>query len=356
MDVFIDEAGYTGSDLISADQPIFILASTIIEAREARALLDSYFEKPQPEVKFARRVRSARGRKETLEFLRALEVSRSKMAFFVFHKQYLLLTMLIDYWLEPMMHEDCINLYERGANIGLANLCYLTLGTCIGVAARRELLRRFQVMTRDRTRFAFHNFWDSLREAMRQHELVDRAFGALPLAEVRLGYDHLSDLPVHMLDSSDLGLLQTVEHWRQQLPDTEFVLYHDRSTMLERQRQFWKAILDPTNPPGVAGQDRRTIEFPLPVRELRLVDSRQTPQLQVADIIAGSGRTVWHARLAESSDPFCDALIDAGILNGMAGGVVPTAQVSPEDLETEGPVIGDTAEFIARLVESHKKK
>lgn len=92
------------------------------------------------------------------------------------------------------------------------------------------------------------------------------------------------------------------------------------------------------------------------MRGLRLVDSQQTPQLQVADIIAGSARTVWNARLAESNDPFCDALIDAGILNGMAGGVVPTAQVSPEDLETEGPVIGDSAEFIARLVESHKKR
>jgi hypothetical protein len=356
MDLFIDEAGYTGSDLISADQPIFILASTIVEESEARSLLDSSFDRPQPEVKFARRVRSRRGREEILEFLRALNVDRRKVAFFVFHKQYLLLTMLIDYWLEPMMHEDGFNLYERGANIGLANLCYLTLGTYIGLEPRRELLRRFQVMTRDRTRFAFHNFWDSLREAMNQHELVDGAFGALPLAELRLGFEHLSHLPAQMLDSCDLGLLQTVEHWREQLPDTELALYHDRSTMLERQRQVWEAILDPTNPPGVTGQDRRTITFPLPVRELCLVDSQQFPELQVADIIAGSARTVWNARVAGSADPFSDALIDAGILNGMAGGVVPTAHVSPEDLETEGPVVGDSAEFIARLLKSHKKE
>jgi hypothetical protein len=117
-----------------------------------------------------------------------------------------------------------------------------------------------------------------------------------------------------------------------------------------------QAILDPTNPPGITGQDRRTIEFPLPVRELRLVDSHHFPQLQVADIIAGCARTVWNGRVRGSTDPFCDALIGAGILNGMAGGVVPTAQVSPEDLETEGPVVGDSAEFIARLVKAHKDR
>jgi len=116
------------------------------------------------------------------------------------------------------------------------------------------------------------------------------------------------------------------------------------------------AILDPTNPPGVTGQDRRTIKFSLPVHEVRLVDSQQFPQLQVADIIAGSARTVWNARMQGSTDPFCDALVDAGVLNGMAGGVVPTALVSPEDLETEGPVVGDSAEFIARLVKSHEKE
>src|SRR5271155_1216690 len=171
MDVFIDEAGYTGPDLINTDQPMFILASTIVAADDARALLDSSFEKPQTEVKYIKRAKSRRGRSQILEFLRALEMDDSKIVFFSFHKEYLLLTNLIDFWLEPMMFEDGVNLYERGANIALANVCYLTLGTCLGREGRRELLRRFQVMTRDRTPFAFQNFWNTLKQAMSQHEL-----------------------------------------------------------------------------------------------------------------------------------------------------------------------------------------
>jgi hypothetical protein len=355
MDVFLDEAGYTGSDLINADQPVFILASTVVEAAEARALLDSCFGSPQSEVKYFKRAKRPRGQRQILEFLRALRLDLRRVAFFSFHKEYLLLTNLIDYWLEPMMFEDGVNLYERGGNLALANVCYLTFGACLGREGRRELLRRFQVMTRDRTRFAFHNFWDSLRQAMNEHELIQQALGALAIAEHRLGYEHLNGLPAHMLDVADLGLLQTVDHWRTQLPGQEFTLFHDRSTMLERQREFWEAILDPANPAAVVGQDRRTITFPLPVRGLRLEDSHELAQLQVVDIVAGAARSIWDARVTRTSNGYCDALLDVGILNVMAGGVGPTAQVTPEDLETEGPVLGDAAGFISGLVRMHRR-
>src|SRR6202521_4944618 len=103
MEVFLDEAGYTGPDLINEEQPVFILASTIVDTLEARALLDFCFDKPQSEVKYVKRAKSNRGRSQILEFFRALKVDFHRVAFFSFHKEYLLLTNLIDFWLEPMM-------------------------------------------------------------------------------------------------------------------------------------------------------------------------------------------------------------------------------------------------------------
>jgi hypothetical protein len=100
----------------------------------------------------------------------------------------------------------------------------------------------------------------------------------------------------------------------------------------------------------VVGQDRRTIAFPLPVKGLRLEDSRHFPQLQVADLIASAARAHASGVVARSNDPFLDALRDAGMLNALAGGVWPTALVRPDELETDGPVLGDAAEFISDLV------
>jgi uncharacterized protein DUF3800 len=349
IELFLDEAGYTGPDLINRDQRVFTLASTNLAEAEARSLLSSCFGVRQGEVKYANLAKSQRGRAQIVDFVRALDCRRN-CAFYSFHKEFVLLAYLIDFWLEPMMHEDGVNLYERGGNIALNNVSYLTLGTCLGLDSRRELLRQFQVMMRDRTRFAFDSFWDCLEKAIREHDLVGRALGALPVARSRLGFEHLVRLPAGLLDLGDYGLLETVQHWREKLPRADFVLVHDQSKFLQKQREFWESVLRPTNPTAVVGQDRRTIAFPLPVMGLRLEDSRHFPQLQVADLIASAARAHASGIVARSSDPFLDTLRDAGLMNALAGGVWPTAQVRPEELETDGPVLGDAAEFISRLV------
>src|SRR6266567_3996772 len=346
--LFLDESGYTGPDLINRDQPFFTLASTSITEAGARSLLTSCFGARTQEVKFAKLAKSERGRAAIVEFVRALDPSRGNCAFFSYHKQFLLCAYLIDFWLEPMMHEDGVNLYERGGNIALNNVSYLTLGACLGLDGRRELFRKFQVMTRDRTPFAFDSFWDSLEKAVREHDLLKEIFRGLLVARHRLGYSHLAGLPVGMLDLGDYGLLETVLHWRKKFPGDELIVVHDESKFLRKQREFWEAVLSQANPPAVLGQDRRTIEFPLPVKKLHLEDSQKFPQLQVADLVASAARA--HANgLVMGRSPFLEALFDAGLYDALAGGVWPTDAVTPTDLETEGPVFGDAADHISRL-------
>lgn len=69
------------------------------------------------------------------------------------------------------MRRDGVNFYERGANIGFLNCAYMALGATLRSDGRRELLRRFQVMTRDRTRFAYESFWESFRHAVEAHRI-----------------------------------------------------------------------------------------------------------------------------------------------------------------------------------------
>ncbi len=85
----------------------------------------------------------------------------------------------------------------------------------------------------------------------------------------------------------------------------------------------------------------RLIEFALAVKELHLEDSHKFPQLQVADLIASAARAHAGGLLARTRNAFLDALVEAGLLNALAGGVWPTAAVGPEELDTNGPVFGD---------------
>ena len=62
VELFLDESGYTGPDLINRDQPFFTLASTNVGEADARSLLSSCFGVREGEVKFANLAKSGRGR------------------------------------------------------------------------------------------------------------------------------------------------------------------------------------------------------------------------------------------------------------------------------------------------------
>lgn len=348
--MFLDEAGYTGPDLVNAQQPVYVLASTTLSEDAAKDLLSACFRHNHEsrELKHSRLSRTRAWRAEMLEFAR--RVPADSIAYFAVHKEFASLAFLIDFWLEPMAYRDGINLYENGANIALSNVSYITLRATLGVDGCRELLRKFQVMTRDRTPFAYNSFWDSFLDATRRHPLVDQALGGLIAAEQRLGWQHLLDLPAHLLDVGDYGILDTVVHWRKRLPQCFFRLVHDRSKMIERNRERWLTILVPTNPKALVGSDRRTIEFPLPVQDLAVADSQDSAGLQVADLVAGASSAVWRARVLNEWTDYTRALMDSGLIGAAAGGIWPTDKISPADLETEGPFHGDAADFIAGLL------
>jgi hypothetical protein len=153
-----------------------------------------------------------------------------------------------------------------------------------------------------------------------------------------------------MLDQGDYALMQTIEFWRAAYPESSFRLIHDTSRQIEQHRARWKAILDPTNPAAVVGQDRRSVAFPLPVSGLELADSNDVLQLQVADLIAGAARDLMKAKALGSNDDYAAALDDAGLLKAVGGGNWPTAAISPEELDIDGPVFPDSADFIAQLI------
>ena len=43
-----------------------------------------------------------------------------------------------------------------------------------------------------------------------------------------------------------------------------------------------------------------------------------------------------------------------GVVNLIGGGVWPTSAISPAQLETDGPALADSADFIGQLIERRK--
>ena len=75
--------------------------------------------------------------------------------------------------------------------------------------------------------------------------------------------------------------------------------------------------------------------------------------LQVADLIAGAACILLSARATHSMTEYTNSLHEVGLLEAVMGGAWSSDAVTPEQLETDGPVLSDPAQFIAQPVRAH---
>jgi hypothetical protein len=95
-------------------------------------------------------------------------------------------------------------------------------------------------------------------------------------------------------------------------------------------------MMDPATQPRLIGYDRRQFEFPLRATALTFGDSRDLPQLQVADLLAGTMAYFGSAVARSKRDDFADHLEQAGVERFTIHAIWPAPHVTPHALGTEG--------------------
>jgi hypothetical protein len=143
LDVYFDESGYTGEDLLNSDQPMFVLASTVLPAGEATSAIQRYFGTiGLQEVKHSALASRPKGQQMVVEFVR-FAMDSGAFAVEGWHKEYTLVSTMVDFWVEESMHKHGFDLYEKGGNIGMANLMYLGFMNLLPRDERRAHLSRY---------------------------------------------------------------------------------------------------------------------------------------------------------------------------------------------------------------------
>src|SRR5262245_22648259 len=171
LTVFMDESGFTGEDLLSLEQPIFVHVSTALSDHEAAALYKKHFHGTQGvELKHKNLSKRSRGQGRIVDLVQDIKDTK-KCTVWLCHKEFTLLTYLVDWWVEPAMRQDGIDLYLDGANLGLCNMVYYCLRAFQGERYLREHLQRFQRMMILRSGKSYGDFW---QEVYRDYRRVDK--------------------------------------------------------------------------------------------------------------------------------------------------------------------------------------
>ena len=355
--IFLDECGFTGEDLFNGAQPIFVLSSTNLSEEICRELLTKHFSQVKSEeLKHTKLSSYPKQQNMAIEFIKDLgENYKESVKFSVAHKRFILVTKIVDTLIETLAHEDGINLYERGANIGYSNMLFFITRSIVSETFFNEMILNFQKMMRERTEESYDNFFRIFFEN-EFPKPVDDLFVMLKAAHIRLGYPFIKSLPENALDIALTDALVLINEWKSTLHEDENItLIHDRSSNMAKEKEFWDILVNPNIPQKVVGFDRRKMSFPLKVEKTDFSDSKDYAGLQFVDILAGAIAKYfrWIIEGQNKEDEYGLKLFN--VMPSWFGGHViwPTPEVTPDGLQTTGEDADDPIEFINELRKEH---
>lgn len=294
--LYFDEAGYTGSDLLDANQPYFVLAGTLFDDSELDQIkkdidLDSFGK----ELHFVKMKGNWQGREMLRKIFNHPLMNSEHVKFSYAVKRYCIYAQIVDVLVETFMHYELHeDLYKSHGGMVMANILY----TFAVNHKNQELVRLFEKTFVELVRQRKNGFFLVCRQLFECPE-TNQAFKELLIpvmaAEKYLSLALVEDNPFY-LDTTLTLFVQLIEEYF----DADGVshdVYFDNSKPIAAKYDLIVKLRDILEQKKV-GYGERKHTYPLPIKDLQLVDSAEYLGVQLADLTASA-----FAFVLTSTDP-----------------------------------------------------
>lgn len=346
--IHFDESGYTGPALLDPAQPFFCVSSSDIEEQHASELLSRSFPRFRgKEFKFKALWRRRTNREGLLRFAQEIASNKDSVFVWMIDKKFCVLTKLIDFLVEPLVHEQGFDFYANGyaprfvnhfhAGIeffGTPELYDATLSTY------DDFVRSPSALTLARMQRRYALMATSVPEELRfYYKLAAR--GALRFDDFNEMSTFGSTNEIQLT-----SVLASVGYWRQRFTE-DFEIFHDASSNFFGQAAVWDAITRDDVPHQMHPvADGSFVEFPLRVRRTVSCDSKDHRSIQLCDLLAGLFTKTARTGTGDADRPFISDLLDAGL------GEIKYNGIRPELKFPDGsPVRATEPDPVDRMVE-----
>jgi hypothetical protein len=348
MELYFDESGNTGTDLLNEEQPIAVLASTSIKADVCAQLLLPLISQRQRELKYSRVKNSVAGRAVLVDLVRSGQLDPSNTKIMAAHKRFYLVAHLVDKLIEPSLYERNIDLYAGDGHVSTAEMFYAAGPFIFPNGDWLRMLKAFEAAIRRRSLDAYKAYDEAVEQACRK--VVGTEYGIEAaglyttvgrLPELLRGFDDLA-----VFDPMPDLFIGLVNFW---MADTKEPLSvtHDRSKPMKRNEEFIRVMMTPL-PIRTIGYGGRKAVLPLRIADLQFSNSENHPQLQLSDLVAGAvvDLLLAKAKHHQFTDYHKD-LEGAGLLGLIAGGIGPTGKIERrnEAGDDEVSLVDGSADF-----------
>lgn len=286
--VYFDESGQTGTHLLDAEQPWFVLASTDVGEAEAAEILGRCFPGRQgKELKSRSILKGARGRRQYLEFAKEVGKAPERFCAAKVDKRFSVVAKMVDNLVEPLLRAQGYDFYADDYARRFANSAHYVFAHLLVRAVSEGLLVAYNDFAREP---------DAARLAALQAALKQARRGAPYGSEVTLdlmsdgadAFDRLHDL-AHFQDTNELHVTAAVScmgHWRSRHRGP-FEVVHDESVHFFSHSAGWEMMTNPDIEPAAFGMGANVLDLPIPVTATVSVRSHECAPVQLCDLLAG---------------------------------------------------------------------
>lgn len=287
-DIFFDESGNTGGNLLDDAQPFFTLGSCCITKSDALKALELIGSKSPDEAHFKTLKRRKSGQDGVIRLLESRFINKENVKIFLVDKKYMLTTKIVDILIETWCFNRGIDIYKNGLNLALSNVFYFCIPAFCGEDNAKKMYVSFVKLIRNQDVESINEFYESV-EVLKANSTDERFTETLNRISVTKDEieDILHGVEKNTLDPSIPSLFKHCVDWGKTYR-TGYNIKHDDSKAITEQKEIFKKFMDMTKITEVYGYDRRTFELPIKARSLTFHSSQEYPQLQIADIVASS--------------------------------------------------------------------
>jgi len=295
MNIYCDEAGFTGNHLLDSDQPVFAYATVAIEpafADDCVAEIRRKYRIQGPELKGGSLVKQARGKGAVTEILTLLQ---GKFRLVVHLKSYALTSKLFEYIFEPALSNCNSIFYEIGFHRFISTLLFTFF--------RASDIDTGKFLT-DFSSFARRGDKTALAAMFPQNSIL--TYKSNPLHSIglfaELHRDTIAEeilnfrearVPNWILDVTTTSLYHLLAWWGQVYESLEVTC--DESKPIKGDMKLFDVMVGRVEKKTIRfGGKEHPILFNLS-KPLSLEQSQNVSGLQLADIVASASAAMWSA-------------------------------------------------------------
>jgi len=280
----IDESGYTGFDLLNPEQRFQGAAAIAITDVDAARLIKEHFPRLQAsELKYRSLSRRPGNHSRLLALMRDL-LREFKSVTYVCDKRFLLMMMFLDWAVEPFYYERNINFYEDGQHYAMGSLLHMAGPTLLGKDAFEAMLGAFQRAVKEKTPESLRYLVAAVRRT--KWKKFPEALG--PLAQYA-DPDCLRAIATPGVSTdAAIVVMQALISRMEVMTEGPYRVEHDESKNLATYHDLLQAFIEHTDEVEFRSSKIAGVKFPLKLTEVVQVDSKNSPAVQLADVMIGA--------------------------------------------------------------------